>query len=437
MKGKPGKHAARYSSLDLPSVVLFPDPPLRLALVLSVLVLASCSRERKAEQVAPPKRFGIELVQLAVQDTVVARGQTFAALLRGAGLDARQVHEATQACRTVFDPRRLRSGMPLHLLRDSVSGALRHLVYEPDPLCYLRLDLADSLPRAELVQRERDTVLRAVDGTVEGSLWQSMTALGHSPELVDRMADVLAWQVDFFAVQPGDRFRVLYEDIQVGGRSVAVGAMRGVWFEQDGTKTEAILFERDERPGYFDGEGHPARRALLKAPLKFSRISSGFSEHRFHPVLRITRPHHGVDYAAPAGTPVHAVGDGVVIARGWAGGGGNMIKLRHDGTPYMSGYMHLKGFAPGIRPGARVSQGQLIGWVGATGIATGPHLDFRLWRSGTPVNPVKVVSPPMPPLSGSSLVAFQARRDQVRSELESGLAVARRAASRDTTRARS
>jgi len=332
-------------------------------------------------------------------------------------------HRLSQACQGVFDLRHLRSGDSITLFTDSSTGKLRHLVLRPDPVSLIRMDL-DSLPKVQRIALKVDTVQRVVEGKITSSFWADLVAQGHSPVLVGRIADILAWQVDFFALQPGDAYRVFYDEYQVGGKAVDQGPIHTVRFQQGANVSEAFRFERGVIKGYYDSLGHPAKRAFLKAPLQFSRISSHFTGARFHPVLRITRPHFGVDYAAPSGTPVVAVGDGTVLSKGWGGGGGNTLKIRHD-NGCMTGYMHLKGFAKGVAAGRRIQQGELIGWVGSTGLSTGPHLDFRFWKNGTPVDPLKVVSPPPPPLPDSLLAPFRESIARIRQQL-----AARQSASR-------
>lgn len=363
-----------------------------------------------------PTRFGLALGALQFHDTIVPAGSTFGSILGFHGLDGSTTQRLIQACQGVFDVRKLRTGQPLHLVFDA-TGRLKHLVYEPDPVQWVRFDL-DSLPKVLLQARKVDTVHRTVGGTIETSLWDNLTGQGHSPTLIAKVADILAWQVDFFSVQPGDQFRVMYDDFQVDGRSIGQGDIQAVSFTQSGVVSEAFLFRHGDRHGYYDGEGRPTKRLFLKAPLQFSRISSRFSSGRMHPVLRIVRPHYGVDYAAPSGTPVMSVGDGTVLARGWdPKGGGNFIKIRHNGS-FVTEYMHLKAFGPKTSNGARVQQGDVIGYVGSTGMSTGAHLDFRFFRDGRPVNPLTVQPPPAPPLDAAVLPQFLAQAKTLSARLE-------------------
>ncbi len=351
-----------------------------------------------------------------MHDTIVSSGSTFGSILGIHGLDGSKTQRLIQACKGVFDVRKLRRGQPLHLAFDA-TGKLKHLIYEPDAVNWVRFDL-DSLPKVLLQSRKVDTIHRTAGGIIETSLWENLASQGHSPTLIAKVADILAWQVDFFSVQPGDQFRVMYDELQVEGRPFGLGDIQAVSFTQSGVESKAYLFRKEGKEGYYDEKGRPTKRLFLKAPLQYSRISSHFSSGRMHPVLRIVRPHYGVDYAAPSGTPVMTVGDGTVLARGWdPKGGGNYIKIRHN-RDLTTEYMHLKAIASGVRIGKRLQQGELIGWVGMTGLATGPHLDFRFFRDGHPVNPRTVQPPPAPPLEASVLPQFLAQVKSVSSRLD-------------------
>ena len=236
-------------------------------------------------------------------------------------------------------------------------------------------------------------------------------------ELAAQMEDIYQWSIDFFGIQEGDRFTVIYDRMMVDTVEVGLGRVWGARFDHGGKSYYAIPFKQDDKIAYWDENGNSLRKALLKAPLKYSRISSRFSRARLHPIYKVYRPHLGVDYAAPAGTPVQAVADGVVIFKGWGGGGGNTLKIKHAGN-LQSGYLHLRAFAKGIQQGSRVQQGQIIGYVGSTGASTGPHLDFRIWRNGTPIDPLKVPSEPAEPIKPENKSAFVYVRDRIMAELQ-------------------
>jgi len=216
-----------------------------------------------------------------------------------------------------------------------------------------------------------------------------------------QLSEIYAWTIDFFGLQNGDRFKVIYEEQYVDSATLGIDRILAASFYSEGKIYYAIPFKQDGKEDFFDEEGNSLRKAFLKAPLRFSHISSRFSNSRYHPILKIRRPHHGVDYAAPTGTPVHAIGDGKVIAKGYNGQSGNRVKIRHNSI-YTTAYSHLSRYGKGIHVGAMVKQGQVIGYVGKTGLATGPHLDFRFYKYGKPVDPLKVKAPSVSPINGQN-----------------------------------
>jgi murein DD-endopeptidase MepM/ murein hydrolase activator NlpD len=235
--------------------------------------------------------------------------------------------------------------------------------------------------------------------------------------LAAELEDIYQWTVDFFGIQKGDNFTVIYDEKLIDTTHVGIGRIWGAKFTHAGKDVYAIPFKQGEKIQYWEYDGASLRKQLLKAPLKFTRISSRFSRARLHPVHRVYRPHLGVDYAAPSGTPVAAVADGVVTFRGWdRGGGGNTLKIKHAGN-LVTGYLHLSRFAKGIAVGKRVSQGEIIGYVGSTGTSTGPHLDYRIWKNGTNIDPLKVPQEPAEPISAQNKAQFEQARDRIMAEL--------------------
>jgi murein DD-endopeptidase MepM/ murein hydrolase activator NlpD len=237
-----------------------------------------------------------------------------------------------------------------------------------------------------------------------------------NPAVAIQLSEIFAWSIDFFGLQRGDAFKIMYDEQFVDSASFGIGVIHGAWFHHAGQEYAAIPYKQDSVTSFYDANGNSLRKAFLKAPLKFSRISSRFSGNRFHPVLKIFRPHHGVDYAAPTGTPVHAVGDGLVVEAGFDGGAGRMIKIRHNSI-YTTGYMHLNAFAKDIHAGTRVKQGDLIGYVGSSGLASGPHLDYRVWMNNQPVNPLTIESPSVEPVKPENRASFNSIRQVVLSQL--------------------
>ena len=286
------------------------------------------------------------------------------------------------------------------------------LAYENNNVDYYLYSLTGSL----LVTAGKHTVTskrQTVSGVITSSLWNAMKENNISPLLAVQLSDIYAWTIDFFAIQKGDKFTVIFDEDFVNGESIGIGKIYSASFNQGGTEFYAIRFTQEDGDSFFDQKGNSLRKAFLKAPLKFSHISSRFSNNRMHPVLRIVRPHHGVDYAAATGTPVYSIGDGVVLQKSYQpAGGGNFVKIKHNSV-YTTSYMHLSKFALGLRAGLHVKQGEVIGYVGATGLASGPHLDFRVFMDGTAVDPLKIKSEPAEPVRAANLPKFNMLRDSV------------------------
>jgi murein DD-endopeptidase MepM/ murein hydrolase activator NlpD len=267
--------------------------------------------------------------------------------------------------------------------------------------------------------------LRAAAGTLETSLEGAMRDAGAPPAVAYRMADVLQWDVDFNKdLQPGDTFAAVFEEIRLDQRYHGIGQLRAVVLENGGSRLEAYRFG----DGYYNADGRPLAKLFLRSPLPYTRITSSFSQRRFHPVLKSYRPHYGVDYGAPVGTPVRATASGVVVLAGWEGGGGRTVKLRHTDS-YLTAYLHLSRFATGVRSGARVAQGDVIGFVGASGLATGPHLDYRVQHRGRWINPASLREQPAEPIGAAEMASFLETRDQLREGLAAGAFVEREGAS--------
>lgn len=245
-----------------------------------------------------------------------------------------------------------------------------------------------------------------------------MLAAGVSPLLIISLSDIYAWTIDFFALQKGDRFRVLYEEKMCDGELIAVDTVRYAVFSHDGVDYPMVMYnQKDGGNIWWNEKGESMRKAFLKAPLNYTRVSSGFSYARRHPITRRVQAHTGVDYAAPAGTPVMTIGDGVVTSVKYEGAGGNTVRIRHNSV-YSTAYLHLSRYAKGLKAGQRVRQGDVIGYVGSTGRSTGPHLDFRVWKNGSPINPLKMESPPAEPIKDSSRAAFESVYKSYKSRID-------------------
>jgi murein DD-endopeptidase MepM/ murein hydrolase activator NlpD len=245
-----------------------------------------------------------------------------------------------------------------------------------------------------------------------------MIGKGLNPELAVDLSDIYAWTVDFFGLQKGDRFKFIYEENYIGEKAIGTGRIICALYTSSDRQVYAIPMIQNDKESYYDATGNSLRKEFLKAPLHFSRISSGFSSARMHPILRIVRPHYGVDYAAPAGTPVYSIGDGTVISVNIEEEPGRIIRIRHNSV-YTTAYMHLSGFANGIAAGVRVRQGEVIGYVGSSGMATGPHLDFRFYKNGYAVDPLKVEAPPVEPVLDENRARFEKIKSVIAGLLDS------------------
>jgi murein DD-endopeptidase MepM/ murein hydrolase activator NlpD len=383
-----------------------------------LIVLTACGR------VEPPVSAATADVVLKAETElvtdVVPRNTTLEKLLGDHGLAPDTVHRLIAAAQSVFDPRRLRATQPFEIER-TLDGRFRRFDYEIDADSFLHISDSATSP-GELTasilpipkQREQATATGEIGGETP-SLFEAMEAAGERPELTMAMADIFAGEIDFNTeLQPDDRFSLAFEKFVREGRPATYGAIEAAEFENAGRVLRAIRFTpAGGKPGYYDEQGRSLRRFFLRSPLKFEpRITSGFSRRRFHPVLKTSRPHLGVDYGAPVGAPVVAVASGTVVSATYDNANGRMVRLRH-GSGYETYYLHLSAYGPGIRAGARVDQGQTIGKVGATGLATGPHLDYRVRKNGVFVNPEREHAnmPPGEPIPPADRDAFDAHRD--------------------------
>jgi murein DD-endopeptidase MepM/ murein hydrolase activator NlpD len=322
------------------------------------------------------------------------------------GISMQEIDQLLKNSSTVFDVRTIKSGNKYTIFCDTDSVArVRYLVYEHDlTTCYI-FSFNDSLNITPF-KKEIRKVIKYSSGIIETSLWESMIDGGLHPTLASELSEIFAWTVDFFGLQKGDSFKVIYEEMFIDDKSLGADKIFGAQFTWAGKTFTAIPFIQDGQETFFDIEGNSLRKAFLKAPLKFSRISSRFSSSRMHPILRIRRPHFGVDYAAPIGTPVQAIGDGKVISAATENGSGRMVRIVHNSV-YSTAYLHLSRFGKGIFPGSFVKQGDIVGYVGSSGLSTGPHLDFRFYKNGSPVDPLSVEAPPVEPVSEENRPHFE------------------------------
>lgn len=364
--------------------------------------------------------YGIDKDAYTIEKSAVIRNKNLSDILAETGLTRQQIYTISVKLDTIFDVRKIRSGntcVCFYNEQDSVKD-LAFFVCEINALDFFVCDVRnkDSIlvykDTKELVCEER-----YVKGSIETSLWNAMLAEQAPPTLSLELSEIYAWTVDFFGLQKGDAFTVVYMEQFVDSVSIGVEKILYALFTHMGEEIYAIPFMQDSIISFFDIEGNSLRKTFLKAPLRYSRISSHFSNARMHPVLRKVRPHHGIDYAAPTGTPVMSIGDGVVVKKGYNGGAGHMVRIKHNST-YSTAYLHLSKYGKNIAVGTRVKQGDIIGYVGSSGLATGPHLDFRVYKNGSPMNPLDLKSPPAAPVHEQDLPEFILVRDSIVQKLK-------------------
>ncbi|MBV6645740.1 MAG: peptidoglycan DD-metalloendopeptidase family protein [Cyclobacteriaceae bacterium] len=404
---------------------------LLLILLMGSMLLPSCLETQPAE--APPVQMHtVEQVQPVVEPTLlyglpidsftvvnkkIRWNQTLSTILSKYNVSGEAIFELAQKARGIFDVRKLKAGKYYTIIheRDKEKTA-RQFIFEPDPTEYFVFNLVDSI-HVRKVKKEVQTVEREISAKINSSLYLAALDAGASPALVSRLVDIFAWQVDFFRIQKGDEFKVIYEEQTVGEEVVGLGRVKGGYFKHMDKTYYAILYEKGGKEYYFDENGNSMRRTFLRAPLNYRRISSRFSPRRYHPVLKRYKAHLGTDYAAPIGTPIRTVGDGVVLEAKYGKYNGNYVKIRHNAN-YTTQYLHMQKIAGGIRPGKKVKQGQTIGFVGKTGLANGPHLCFRFWKNGRQVNALSVDLPPSDPIAQSELTPFLHTKNVVLHKLD-------------------
>jgi len=399
-----------------------------LLILIAPLLHIACGGSAAAPPAVTPSGVDIPLAsQTVVVRSIVPQHATLDSLLTGHGLPAETVAQVLTAVRTVFDPRQLRSRQPFELER-STAGALRMFEYEIDGDRVLRVTPrtandtalgADILPIPKTL--EQATVAGVIDEQ-SSSLFAAMGTAGESADLAVALAQIFSGEIDFNTeIQRNDRFALAFERFHREDGPATHGDVLAAEIKNEGRVHRAIRFTVPGGvPAYYDEQGRSVRRLFLKSPLEFARVTSKFSMSRMHPVLHMARAHRGVDYGAPTGAPVVSVAAGTVVSASYDSANGRMVRVRHA-SGYVSYYLHLSAFAKGISGGAHVSQGQRIGFVGATGLATGPHLHYGLTKNGTFVNPLLEHRnmPPGEPVPASAMAAFNEARDRALSALAS------------------
>ncbi len=349
------------------------------------------------EHIEPALLYGMPIDNKIVIEEKIKKNELLGDILYQYNVPAKLVNQVANLPRHVFDVRKVAPNKKYTLIceQDSLMRASA-LIYEQNDIDYVILKFGDSLS-VDVCQREVTVVEKGVSGMIRSSLSETIEEMGITHELTNKFVDIFAWQVDFQRLQVGDQFKLLYEEIQVEGKPVGIEKINGIYFQHFGHDYYAYPYDQGEGLDYFDEEGKSLRKALLKYPIEFTRISSRYNLNRFHPVQKRWKAHLGTDFAAPKGTPIRSVGDGLIEEAQYKSNNGNYVKVRHNGT-YTTQYLHMSRIAEGVRAGTRVRQGQVIGYVGSTGLATGDHLCYRFWKNGVQVDALRVELPPSQPI---------------------------------------
>ena len=388
----------------------FPSP-LTLG-VISPNGIAPALSAQSFPMVAPTLKYGVAVDTFAVRSAEIKAGETLSDLLGDLGANRQEAYELSNTFDELLSVRQLRAGKRYTVLDDPETRGADYFIYQPSIYEYVRLDLHGN-GADERVKLPVQTSVALAGGSIESNLWNAMTGAGMSFELTDRMEDALQWSVDFHHVQPNDAFQLVYEKNLIEGEvEAAPGKVLAARYSSGGEDVYAFWYDSADTTltGYYGLNGEPMKSAFLKSPVRFSRVSSAYNLKRFHPVLKRRRPHLGTDYAAPYGTPILSVADGVIVARTRRGGNGNFVKVKHDDT-YTTQYLHMQKFADGQRVGSRVQQGDVIGYVGSTGLATGPHTCFRFWKNGKQIDHTKLKFPPARTMPDTLMPNFVEVRD--------------------------
>lgn len=348
--------------------------------------------------------YGINVNELDVVEGVVGKNQTLSTILAPFNVPYQIIDEIARKSIDIFDVKKIAFNKKFTILTSKDTSLAQFFIYEPNPAEFVVFKLDEG----EVYKEEKPVEIRKVEigGTISSNLYVNMTEIGISPDLIDQFADLYGWAVDFQRLQKGDKFKVSYSEKVVEGNVVGIGDIEVAYFEHMGVSYPAIPFEQNGERTFFDQEGNSFKKAFLRDPLKYSRISSRYNLNRFHPVQKRYKAHLGTDYAAPTGTEIRSVGDGTVVEARYTSANGNFVKIKHNGT-YTTQYLHMSKIAKGMTAGTRIKQGQVIGYVGSTGLATGPHLCFRFWKNGKQEDWLKEKIPPSEPISQENRMAFE------------------------------
>jgi murein DD-endopeptidase MepM/ murein hydrolase activator NlpD len=361
------------------------------------------------------KLFGFEKDKHIFDSYTLEPNESLGKLLLREGVSWDSILKMDEVSSDIFSIRRFRAKKPFTLVRDSCA-APTCIIYEPNKLTYVKYLIKDTVD-VKIVRKNYEVCIEQASGIIESSLWIAMHESGIGYDLIDIMEDAMASSVDFYHTQRGDKFKIIYERKYIDGQAVSNGEILAAAYKDKEGEKFAVFYENEKYAGFYNLKGEPTTGKFLRAPLKHAHISSRYNLRRFHPIKKRRIPHLGTDYAAPRGTPIYSVADGVIEVAGYTKNNGKYVKIKHDDV-YKTQYLHMHRFAPGIKKGVRVRQGQVIGQVGSTGLATGPHVCFRFWKYGKQINHLRENFPPEDPLPKDQLPDFFQQRDELLSQLK-------------------
>ncbi|PSR05486.1 MAG: peptidase M23 [Bacteroidetes bacterium SW_10_40_5] len=365
----------------------------------------------------PDKIYGIDPSSYEIKKGKVEPNEFLAEILRDYGVPYPTIHELVQKSENVFDMSNIKKGNFYCAFNEQDTlNRCSYFVYEIDPVNYVIFEFMDTV-RVYKGQKEVKTKEKTASGVIDNSLYMKLDELDLSPLLANKMAEIFAWTVDFYRIRENDRFKVIYNEKFVDGESIGIGKVQAAYFNHYNESYYAFPFEQDGDREFYNKQGENVRKQFLKAPLDFKKISSRYTRKRYHPVLNQYREHLGTDYAASPGTPIKATANGTIIAARYGKYNGNFVKIRHNSV-YSTQYLHMSSIKNGIAPGASVSQGDVIGYVGSTGLATGPHLCYRFWKNGEQVDPYQQDFPSAEPVKEQNMEAFKASFQSITTQLE-------------------
>jgi murein DD-endopeptidase MepM/ murein hydrolase activator NlpD len=364
------------------------------------------------QEKTPVYKFGYDINKVKLEAKKIVAGDILTNVLISSEVDMEIVKKLDEkASRVSRSLTRLQAGKYLYFLKSKKCDKPHVCIYEPSPYEYIEYKL-DEDPQIKHVRKETYACVDMAAGTIKSTLYNALRDRDISPKMIDKLEDALSSSVDFYHTQVGDEFKLLFERKYIDNKDQGLGKLLGAYYKNKEGEFHAVYYENGRQKGYYDLQGRALREGFLKAPVKNVRISSAFNRSRFHPILQRTIPHLGTDYAAPYGTPIISIADGVVEEAAYRGGNGRYVKIRHDKT-YQTQYLHMQAYAKGIKRGARVRQGQTIGYVGSTGLATGPHVCFRFWKNGAQINHRNLRFNQPKPMSNNEIIKYAYSRDRV------------------------